>query len=76
MSGKRFIVVPKSNFDDQTTLKGAAAEQENTHNTPIHDHVAIAAAPATLPKMSDRENGRAEIKEGSCREARSGRTEQ
>ena len=56
MSGKRFIVVPKSSFDDRTNLEGAAAEQENTHNTPTHDHVAIAAAPATFPKMSDREN--------------------
>jgi len=54
--GKRFIVVPKSNFDDRTNLEGAAAEQENTDNTPIHDHAAIAAAPATFPKMSDREN--------------------
>ena len=56
VSGKRFIVVPKSNFDDRTNLEGAAAEQENTDNTPIHDHAAIAAAPATFPKMSDREN--------------------
>jgi len=56
VSGKRFIVVPKSSFDDRTNLEGAAAEQENTHNTPTHDHVAIAAAPATFPKMSDREN--------------------
>lgn len=54
MSGKRFIVVPKSNFDDRTIWEG---NKRNTDNTAIHDHVAIAAAPATFPKMSDRENG-------------------